>query len=441
MPELSVPWGPDALTLALPPHWKIQQTATPQMQPAPADWADRLALTLNQPAAGPGLDALLAQHKSGRIELVLEDASRHSPLPEILPVLMREIRHAGVEPERLRVCFATGMHPQMTEEQAAEKLGDAAEGVPWRSNPWRDDSAYVHLGRVGRVEVWTERGVAEADLRIIVSAVNPHLQAGFGGGYKMLHPGCARQDTIGGLHRLGIGRTERQLVGTRPEENPMRRTIDAAGKLLDAAGGTTFTVQYVLDGEGRPAHVAAGEPVATHRMVAKQCAVACGIVTEAPAEVLITNAHPLDNDLWQTFKCIANTRWAAAPGAPILCLSRCEGGLSNMSVPNWPLSPAWTRRAVRWLGPESLSALVTRIVPRLAGDAAFFVRMALRTLHRNPLLLVSPALHERGITFPGMEVYGDPADAIEAADAARSGAEARVTVFPSGGVTYPVPAR
>ena len=60
------------------------------------------------------------------------------------------------------------------------------------------------------------------------------------------------------------------------------------------------------------------------------------------------------------------------------------------------VSAAWMRRIVRWLGPETLSSLVTRLVPRLAGDAAFFVSMATQTLHRNPIVHVSPILHATG---------------------------------------------
>ncbi|MBS3733416.1 MAG: DUF2088 domain-containing protein [Phycisphaerae bacterium] len=439
MPDISVPWGGDALELSLPAPWTIQQVADPQMRSAPADWTQQLARALNQPGAGAALDRLLAARRGGRIELIVEDASRHSPLVDILHVVLREVRHAGVKDEQIGVCFATGRHRPVTDAEAAEKLGDAAAAIPWRSNPWHDRSAYVYTGQVGPVEVLTERRVAEADLRIIISSVNPHLQAGFGGGYKMLYPGCAHESTIGALHRLGVGRTDRQLVGTDPQHNPMRCAIDAAGAQLDAGATTTFTVQYLLDASGLPSVFATGEAVPAHRMLAKRCAVACGVVPEAPADVLITNAHPLDGDLWQSFKCIANTRYAAAAGAPIICLSRCERGLDDMQVPRWPLTASWTRRAVRLLGPEALGALVMRLVPRLAGDAAFFVRLALRTLHRNPLLLVCPTLHASGARFPGVEIFAHPADAFEAADEQLGGSEARVTVFAAGGVTYPVP--
>jgi len=438
MPEVSVPWGRDKLSIALPEHWQLLQVASPSLRAAPADWADRLAVALTQPAAGLPLEKLLSARRGGRIVLVVEDSSRHSPLPEILAVVLREIRHAGVADEQMELFFATGMHPPMTGEEAAAKLGPGGAGIAWRSNPWHRPRAHVSVGRVGNIDIRIDRGVAEADLRIIISAVAPHLQAGFGGGYKMLVPGCAALETIRRLHRLGMRRDGAPLVGTDASANPMRSVIDAAGSLVDARRGKTFAVQYLLDEAALPAFVATGEPLPAQQMLAKQCSVGCGVVTPVQADLLIVNAHPLDLDLWQSFKCIANTRWAVRPHGVILCLTRCPSGLHGMKPPPWPFSPAWTRRLISLLGPEGLSALVTRLVPRLAGDAAFFIRLATQTARRNPILFASPSMHALGIRFPGVELFPDADRAIAAAGRLLGGGPQRVIVFPSGGTSFPV---
>ena len=440
MPQASVPWGPDELTIDLPAHWQLQQAAEPAFPVSTEPWTDRLARALNQPGTGTSLGKLLAARRSGRIVLLIEDFTRHSPLPQILEVVMREVRFARIDPGSLEVFFATGMHPPMTPQQAADKLGPAGEGLRWRSNSCQDRAAYVRVGAVNHLDILVDRGVATADLRIIVSSVSPHLQAGFGGGYKMLLPGAAHIETIRGLHRLGVGRTPRQLVGLDAERNPMRAVIEAAGQLVDAARGKSFAVQYLLNDRDEPAFLATGEVSPTHQMVAKQCSVACGIIATGPADVLITNAHPRDFDLWQCFKCIPNTLWAVRPNGVIICLARCEGGMYGMDVPKrWPLSPAWMRRVVRMLGAEALASLIMRLVPRLAGDAGFFIRLALQTLYRNPIFMVSPTLCETGATFPGLALFATPAAAIAAADALLRNGPQRVVLFPAGGTTFPVP--
>ncbi|MHC4562999.1 MAG: lactate racemase domain-containing protein [Planctomycetota bacterium] len=439
MPDITVPWGDNNMTVSLPETWTIEQVAESTIWPAPKDWPDRLARGLAGPASGPPLSQLLTARRNGRIAIIVEDTTRHSPLGEILPVVMREIEHAGIRRDQLEIVFATGMHPAMTPREVAAKLDGAMAGVRWRCNPWKDNGAYQTLGRVGRIAFRVDRGVLEADLRIILSSVSVHLQAGFGGGYKMLFPGCACLQTIRQLHRLGLSRDQHQWVGTEGQHNPMRRAIDAGGQLLDRTHGTTFAVQYLLDDNNRPSFIGTGEVGPAQQMLAKQCSVASGVLIEKPADVLIVNAYPRDADLWQSFKGLANTRWALRPGGVLICLTRCEAAMQGMQVPRWPINPAWMRRLMQWLGAETISSLVLRLVPRLAGDAAFFVRMACQTLHRNPLIMVSPILHATGGKFPGLELFPDTSGAVELTEELLGPGAKRVIVFPTGGTTFPIP--
>ncbi len=440
MSDLRVPWGQEELLLPLPSHWTCRQVAQSQPIHASKDWEDRLARALARPVAGPPLQDLLSKCKHGRIVLIVEDLTRHSPLERILAVVLKEIHHAGIAEGQMEIVFASGMHPPMTEQDAREKLGPDAARIAHRPNPWHDERAYVRVGRVGKVDVQIDRGVAEADVRILISSVSPHLQAGFGGGYKMFFPGCGLQRSIRLLHRVGIRRQgQGQCVGTDVNVNPMRRAIDAAGALVDARHGRSFSVQYLLDADDRPAHIAAGEILPTHRMVTKQCALAYGVLPEPPADVVITNAHPRDHDLWQAFKCIPNTCWAARKGGVVICLARCELGLNEMKKMWWPISPFWTRRFVRWLGAETISSLLDRIVKHLAGDSQWFIRLASQILRRNPIFIVSPRLVADGVTFPGVALFADVEDALAAAQKRLGPGPQRVVVYPAGGICYPSP--
>ncbi len=438
MPELSLPWGPSELRIVLPEHWQLQQVARATLPKAKDNWPDELAMLISQSGGEAGLGQLLAARRGGRIVLVVEDATRHSPLAKIIEVIMREIAHARIADSQVEVVFATGMHPPVTIAEAVAKLGPFAQSLRWRSNCCHDQSAYVCLGRWGGIDVWLDRLVASADLRILISSVSPHLQAGFGGGYKMLFPGCARIDTIGALHRQGLSRSPRPLVGTDGAANPMRKAIDAAGQLADSNSGRSYGVLYVLDESDSPTLIAVGEPPSCQQMLAKRCSVACGVLTESPADILLVNAYPRDSDLWQSFKCIANTQWAARAGGVIVCLTRCEMGSYGMKIPPWPLSPSGTRRLVRLLGPAALGSLLTRLVPSLAGDAAFFVRLALATINRNPVLMVSPTLHAELGRFPGLTILPTVEQAFSLAEKILGGGSRRVVAFPAGGITFPV---
>ncbi|MFP4052508.1 MAG: lactate racemase domain-containing protein [Phycisphaerae bacterium] len=438
MADISVPWDRGELSIALPENWTVRQVAEPELRPAPDDWPVRLARALTQPDSGLPLGKLLTARKNGRIAILLEDVTRHSPLPQVLEPILRELKHSGISPEQVELFFCTGMHPAMTKTQVREKIGDLADQYAWRSNPWHIPEDYVRVGTVDGQAVRIDRRIAEADLRIVVSSVSPHLQAGFGGGYKMFLPGCASLETIRLLHRRGLGRKARQRVGIGAARNHMRAFIEAAGGLVDACHGKTFAVQYLLDGNNLPTSIVAGDAADTQEMLTKQCSVSCGVVVSEPADVVITNAYPRDYDLWQSFKGVANAQWAARPGGVIICLTHCPAGMEDMNPPKWPVSPAWTRRVLRVLKPAALSSLITRLVPSLAGDAAFFVRMGLQTIHRNPVMFVSPTLAEQG-PFPAVDIFARFDQASAATRRILGEGPQRVVVFPQGGITYPIP--
>ena len=438
MTEVAVPWGADELRVPLPGNWTLQQVAAADLRPAPQDWAQRLAVALDQPGTGPPMSELLRARRNGRIVVVVEDVTRGGPLAEILAVMMREIRFARIPDDRIEVVFATGSHPQMAAGQVARKLGLTVGTVRWRCNRCRDRSAYVHVGRAGKVDVWIDRGVARADLRIIVSSVSPHFQAGFGGGYRLLVPGCAHIETISALGRVGMERSDRPLVGQNAAANPLRATIDEGGRLVDAIGGKTFAVQYLLDGQGHPASIAAGQVIPTQQMLAKQCSVACGILVETPADVLITNAHPRTFDLGQSLKCIANTRWAVRPNGVIICLTDTKLGLRDIATGGWPFGAGLTRRLVRLIGPEAVYCLTRRAAPGLIRDAAPYVHLAARILYRNPVFVVAPALHAAGVKLPGLKIFATVEKAIAAAAGHLGPREQRAIVFPVGGTTFPI---
>ena len=438
MADLSVPWRRDKLRLSLPSRWVLQQVARSQMSDAPANWPQRLAAVLAQPGTGQSLARLLRAHPRGRVAVVVEDVTRGGPLATILDRLLRETRFAGIADDHIEIVFATGMHPPMLPAQVEAALGPISHAVKWRCNDSRNDDAHVSIARIGKVDVRIDRGVAQADLRIIVSSVSPHFQTGFGGGYRLLVPGCAAIQTIRQINRLGMDRQGRQLVGTEAEDNPVRATIDAVGALLDQSTGRSFAIQYLPDREGQPANIAAGQMVPTQRMLAKQCAVAYGVVMTASADVLITNAYPRNFDLCQSLKSVANTRLAVRANGVVLCLADTDIGLRDIRIPAWPLNPTWTRRLVRLVGPEAICSLARRLVPGLARDADPYFLLAARILYRNPIVMYAPALHKAGLRLPGIHVVGDLQDAYAVVEAIIPARSPRVIAFPAGGAAFPV---
>jgi hypothetical protein len=123
----------------------------------------------------------------------------------------------------------------------------------------------------------------------------------------------------------------------------------------------------------------------------------------------------------------------------IICLARCELGLNEMKEMWWPLSPVWTRRLIRFLGPGTICSLMDRIVKQLAGDSQWFIRLAAQMGQRNWVIMVSPRLVADGVSFPGLALRANTEEAIAEADRLLGSPNPRVVVYPAGGASYPCP--
>ena len=204
------------------------------------------------------LEELVAPGSS--VAIVVDDPSRWTPVREALPIILKRLHKAGVRGEDVTISVGVGRHTTVNADAMQRRVGEEiAAGYRCFSPPVDDLSAYDTLGQTPQgIPVRVFRPVARANLRILVGSVLPHLQAGFGGGYKLVFPGTCHRTTLGGLHREGIGsRSEPTgLLGDRAADNAMRQAIHAAAALL----GPCWSVSHLTGGRGEVFRIIAGHP-------------------------------------------------------------------------------------------------------------------------------------------------------------------------------------
>ena len=140
------------------------------------------------------------------IAIVVDDPSRWTPVREALPLVLDRLHAAGVRKENVTISVGVGRHHAVDLPSMRTRVGEEiAAAYRCFSPPVDDLSAYVDLGTTEQgIPVRVFRPVAEADLRIMIGSVLPHLQAGFGGGYKLIFPGTSHRTTLGGAASPGI---------------------------------------------------------------------------------------------------------------------------------------------------------------------------------------------------------------------------------------------
>ena len=206
-PEL--PWGPDStLRLDLPATMAVDPSNVvwPDLRGAIDDYRGALDRALDAPVESARLEDSV--RPGSKIAIVVDDPSRWTPVREALPIVLGRLHAAGVRIENVTISVGVGRHHAVDLPSMKTRVGEGiAAAYRCFSPPVDDLSAYLDLGTTDQgIPVRVFRPVAEADLRILIGSVLPHLQAGFGGGYKLIFPGTSHRTTLGALHRQGLTR-------------------------------------------------------------------------------------------------------------------------------------------------------------------------------------------------------------------------------------------
>jgi nickel-dependent lactate racemase len=294
-----------------------------------------------------------------RIVVVTDDHSRPTPVAEFLPAILAELSAAGAKDEALEFLIATGVHRDSTAEEVERKLGrEVAARFRWRCHDAKDPAGLADLGTTERgTPVKLNKRLAEADLIVCVGAVEPHLLLGFGGGLKMLLPGCAATETIAQNHLQGVEPDHFDFVGSRAEASPMRLDLEEAAGMLRK---DVFVVNATMNEHARPTRFFCGDPVAAHRQATAFVEEHAGLAVPEPADVILANSYPMDADLRQSIKCVGNSLYACKPGGVLLGCVYCTHGLGEIFVPKRTLPYTLLRTLVRVIGKHRILGLVRK---------------------------------------------------------------------------------
>jgi hypothetical protein len=429
---LALPWGRDgALPLELPSDWPAPEVFEPDLEGVLDDYPAALNAALDAPGVWPEVGA------GPTVAVVVDDPSRWTPVAEALPIVLDHLHAAGVRPEDVTISVGVGRHAPVDDEAMRRRVGaEVAARYACFSPPVDDRSQYVDLGTTPEgVPVRVFRPVAGAGLRVLIGSVLPHLQAGFGGGYKLIFPGCCHRSTLGALHRQGLGGDAGRLLGRDADVNPMRQAIRHAAELLP---GTCLSISHLLGAPGQVVHVAAGEPGAVQDRLAAEARRRFRAPAGAMADVVIAGNYPWPGDPMQSFKVLLDHRAAGRPGGLLVGVFWTDPAEFDRSF-SWP-----ALRAVAASGPlggwtlRRGLALADRLATALHRPSAFMIRWARELVVDRRVLVYAPTLHERiGSHLGPIRVFADQAALWQhAARTLPATPRPLVRIFPRGGLSY-----
>ncbi len=316
-------YGREGLDIKLPDAPNVQIL---HLNPAPqlTEPGKQLQQGLREPIGTPPLAELATGRRDACI--VISDVTRPVPNELLVHPLLAVLESAGLRRDDILILVATGLHRVATEAEVVAMLGrEIAANYHVASHQARDHASHVNIGTTpGEIPVLIDRRYVEADLKILVSLVEPHLFAGYSGGRKAICPGLAATDTILGFHSPQIIEDPAAITG-----NIGTNVADAAAwHVARLAGGADFTVNCTLNEQRELTGIFCGHlaeaPFAAMALAEQQSK----IVLDEPVDITITSnaGYPLDLTFYQAIKAAtAAAQITCSGGTIIICQENAEG--------------------------------------------------------------------------------------------------------------------
>ncbi len=428
---LQLPWGNAFLSLTLPEKWELQGVLEPSSLPPCADPQGEVLRALAEPIDAPRLAELA--HPGLKVAIVIDDGSRPTPVGRILPAVVEELEFAGVARSAMALIPALGLHRPMEQGELLERTGLDLRGIRVVTHDCDDPEQMRLLGTTSYGSpVWINRAVTDADLVISIGCIEPHLIASFGGGYKNIFPGVAGRATVAHNHSLNCTPATFNMVGQPIDRNPMRLDLEEGCRML---GNKVWVVNAILNHHKEIVRMVAGDPIAAHRAGAQVSARLNGVKVARPVDVVITDSHPMDQDLRQGVKALANASRAVKPGGVLITLVRAEEGVGVFGLANRKLPLG--RGALQRVAPVLVKFVPKMKLRGMGEEDRFFLYSALQAMMRARLILYAPTIPlEKQANLPFAQFLPSVEETLQAAQRKFPG-KADVLVFPYGGITYP----
>ena len=275
-------------------------------------------------AVTDAIDALKSFiNQDATVCIIVDDYTRTTPTAEILSFLMPALEKTGIVKDNIFFLFASGSHRLMNEKEKRARLSDEFfEGYRSIDHHFFDKSHLIKRGNFDDgAPIYINKYALEADIRIAIGTLVPHMPAGFSGGSKMLLPGVAGEDTVHHMHVVGA-LDPKQAIGV----------IDTLPrKLMDALSRTAepFAIlNVILNANDNPVGIVGGHYIeALHRgvKIAKET-----YFVEVPelADLVVSDARDHDSDMTQANKGLFSAALAVKEGGEILLVTNCHDGVS-----------------------------------------------------------------------------------------------------------------
>jgi nickel-dependent lactate racemase len=413
--EVRLDYGRTGLTVRLPDELRASVLEPSKGVPLPEP-TEAVRAALRRPIGAPPLAEITPGRPTAVV--VISDKTRPVPYEIVLPPILECLEGAGIGHDQIEILVATGLHRPNTEQELAAMVGAAImRNYRIRNHLAREQEQHVHLGRTKLgTEVWIDRGLVEADLKIVSGLIEPHLMAGFSGGRKAVAPGLAGLQTMHSLH--GAAMLEANLGPGIIEGNPFHEDLLEIARLT----GVDFMVDVTVNRHRQITGVFAGDILRAHLEGVRFVEEHVGAELDAPADIVITSGggYPLDETYYQSVKGMVAALNVVRRGGTIILAAALNEGIG---------SAEFRRLLSETRGNDEFMARITS--PGFFSIDQWMVQHLCQVLRKAKVVLVSDGIEPEA----AQTLLAEPAASVEEALAGclpSYGPQPRIAILPQG---------
>lgn len=318
-------YGRDGLEVELPDERVVRSLAYKNALPL-ADPAGELERLLVAPIGSLPLSELARDRRDACIAIC--DITRPVPNELILRPILRTLEAAGIAREKITILIATGLHRESRPNEIIELVGEEiAANYRIEDHRGQEIDEHTYLGESPRgVPIWIDSRYVQANLKITVGLIEPHLMAGFSGGRKLICPGLAGLETVKVWH--GPEFIEHPLADCgHLDGNP----VHEENTWIARRAGCDFIVNVVIDAQRRPLKFVAGDMEQAFLAGVEFVRDVVIDTVPEPVDVVVTSGagYPLDTTFYQSIKGMTGALPIVKQGGTIIVAASLTEGIGS----------------------------------------------------------------------------------------------------------------
>ncbi len=318
-------YGRTGLDVELPGQRVVRSLAYKEAAPV-ASPHDALQGVLASPVGTPPLAQLAAGRRSACV--VICDITRPVPNEMILRPVLETLEQAGISRDKILILVATGLHRPNEGDELVEMVGQPIVDRYRIENHFGQElGQHTYLGESPRgVPIWIDSRYVEADLKLTIGLIEPHLMAGYSGGRKLICPGIAALETVKVWHSPQFLEHPKADCGIL-QGNP----VHEENTWIARKAGCDFIVNVVMDAERRPLKFVAGDMEAAFHAGVDFVRDVVTDTVDQPVDIVVTSSagYPLDTTFYQSVKGMTGALPIVKQGGTIIIAASLTEGIGS----------------------------------------------------------------------------------------------------------------